>query len=66
MIDLDRSPIAKIAVAYIINLKVLLHGEPNNIGFDMSYFSNFVVNFECILELIFFYIVSFSKTFTRQ
>ena len=44
MIGLDPNSSAYLAVIWTINSKVLPHSEPN-IGFDLSYFSFFIVNF---------------------
>ena len=57
MIGLDLSASANLAIVWIIDIKVPLHSDPN-IGFDLSYYSIFNVNF-VHFRIITFYIVSF-------
>ena len=58
MACLYLSASAKLAVIWIINLKVVLHSEPK-IRFDFSYFRFFIVNFVHLELLLSFYIASF-------
>ena len=58
MTCLYLSASAKLAVIWIINLKLVLHSE-SKIRFDLSYFRFFIVNFVHLELLLSFYIASF-------